>query len=61
MANENCCYAGDWRHFMAWCRQVGLSPLPATPATLAAYLAAQAEVTPKHPLSTAALSCRSSK
>jgi site-specific recombinase XerD len=36
-------YAGDWRHFNAWCLQVGLSPLPATPATLAAYLAAYAE------------------
>jgi integrase len=37
-------YASDWRHFHAWCLQVGLSPLPATPATLAAYPAAHAEV-----------------
>jgi integrase len=36
-------YAGDWRHFTAWCLQVGLAPLPATPATIAAYLAAHAE------------------
>jgi hypothetical protein len=32
-------YAADWRHFHAWC----LEPLPAGPATLAAYLAAHAE------------------
>ena len=25
-------YAGDWRHFCAWCLQTGLVPLPATPA-----------------------------
>jgi site-specific recombinase XerD len=36
-------YAGDWRHFGAWCRQTGLAPLPATPATIAAYLVAHAE------------------
>ncbi|MBK1662383.1 tyrosine-type recombinase/integrase [Paracraurococcus ruber] len=35
-------YAGDWRHFCGWCRQTGLAPLPATPATIAAYLAAHA-------------------
>ena len=35
-------YAADWRHFSAWCLQTGLVPLPATPATLAAYLAAHA-------------------
>src|SRR5919199_1575009 len=35
-------YAADWRHFSAWCRQPGLVPLPAPPATLAAYLAAHA-------------------
>jgi hypothetical protein len=37
-------YASDWRHFHAWCLQTGLAPLPATPATLAAYLAAHAGI-----------------
>ena len=36
-------YAGDWRHFTAWCLGAGFPPLPASPATLAAYLAAHAE------------------
>jgi hypothetical protein len=36
-------YAGDWRHFGAWCLQVGVSSLPATPAILAVYLAAHAD------------------
>jgi hypothetical protein len=36
-------YAADWRHFNAWCLQVGLAALPAAPASLAAYLAAHAE------------------
>ncbi len=35
--------AGDWRHFTAWCLAAGFAPLPAGPATLAAYLAAHAE------------------
>ncbi|MBK1660851.1 hypothetical protein [Paracraurococcus ruber] len=37
-------YAGDWRHFGGWCQQTGLAPLPATPATIAAYLAAHADI-----------------
>ena len=35
-------YAADWRHFSEWCRSEGHSSLPATSATLAAYLAALA-------------------
>jgi hypothetical protein len=36
-------YRGDWQHFCAWCRTAGWPPLPAAPATVAAYLAALAE------------------
>jgi hypothetical protein len=32
-------YEADLRHFAAWCETQGLSPLPAAPATVAAYLA----------------------
>src|SRR5271155_210182 len=32
-------YAADWRHFTAWCGEHGLSALPATPDTVALYLA----------------------
>jgi integrase len=32
-------YAADWRHFTAWCTVHGLSALPATPDTVALYLA----------------------
>lgn len=35
-------YAADWRAFAAWCRRMGCAPLPASPATLAAYLLAVA-------------------
>jgi integrase len=35
-------YQADWRHFTAWCAPRGLAPLPAAPATVAAYLAAYA-------------------
>src|SRR5215213_1815107 len=31
-------YASDWRSFATWCAALGLSPLPATPATVAGYL-----------------------
>lgn len=31
-------YRSDWRHFSDWCRQKGLSPLPAAPQTVALYL-----------------------
>ena len=36
-------YRADWTHFTQWCASVGLSPIPAAPTTLAAYLASQAE------------------
>jgi integrase len=32
-------YAADWRHFTAWCSEHGLASLPATPDTVALYLA----------------------
>jgi site-specific recombinase XerD len=32
-------YQSDWRHFCAWCEAHGLSPLPASPETVAAYIA----------------------
>ena len=32
-------YAADWRHFTAWCTEHDLSALPATPDTVALYLA----------------------
>lgn len=35
-------YASDWAHFIAWCQAAGCAPLPAEPAAVAAYLAAQA-------------------
>ncbi len=31
-------YAGDWAHFVAWCRKGGRPSLPASSETLAAYL-----------------------
>jgi integrase len=35
-------YASDWRHFADWCERRGQAPLPASAATLAAYLTAHA-------------------
>jgi hypothetical protein len=35
-------YASDFRIFEAWCHERGLSALPAAPATVCAFLAAQA-------------------
>jgi site-specific recombinase XerD len=32
-------YRADWRDFCAWCESHGLSPLPASPETVAAYIA----------------------
>src|SRR5712671_5043911 len=32
-------YKGDWRHFCAWCESHGLCPLPASPETVASYIA----------------------
>lgn len=36
-------YASDWRIFAAWCDTRALAALPATPATVAIYLAAEAQ------------------
>ena len=36
-------YRADIRHFREWCEAVGVTALPATPATVAAYLAALAD------------------
>ncbi len=41
-ANTERAYRADWAHFTAWCLAESQSPLPATPATLAAYLASLA-------------------
>ena len=35
-------YQSDWRHFCAWCESRGLCPLPASPETVAAYIAESA-------------------
>lgn len=35
-------YAADWRAFAAWCREADLPALPAQPATVAMFVAAQA-------------------
>jgi site-specific recombinase XerD len=32
-------YQSDWRHFCTWCESHGLRPLPASPETIAAYIA----------------------
>ena len=37
-------YESDWRMFLAWCRAVGRVSLPAEPATVALFLAAQAKL-----------------
>lgn len=36
-------YENDWRHFEAWCARAGATALPATPDTVAGYLADLAE------------------
>lgn len=42
-ANTARAYAADWAHFAAWCRERGLSSLPAPPAAVALYLTDLAE------------------
>ena len=39
-ANTRTAYASDWTRFAGWCDRRGLRALPATPATLGAYLTA---------------------
>ena len=38
-------YRSDWADFSSWCERAGLSPLPASPATVGAYFSARAGVT----------------
>jgi integrase len=47
-------YKSDWRLFCAWCAETGYRPLPATPATVAAFLTLLAETgfAPREPLRT---------
>lgn len=35
-------YASQWRGFVAWCASVGVEPLPASPETVCAWMAARA-------------------
>lgn len=37
-------YEADWRAFQGWCSRVDLQPLPATPHTVALFLAAEAKL-----------------
>src|SRR3954452_19231681 len=41
-ANTKRAYAADWRDFNGWCLDHGRDPLPASPATVGAYLADRA-------------------
>src|SRR3954471_16847992 len=42
-------YGSDWRSFAGWCGALGLSPLPATPATVAGYLVELADAEDQAP------------
>ncbi len=42
-ASTRTAYASDWRIFARWCETHGLCPIPASPATVAAFLADQVE------------------
>jgi integrase len=37
------CYGSDWRLFVAWCEGTGNQPLPASDATVSAYVEAKAD------------------
>lgn len=39
-ANTRKAYAADWKHFAAWCRRAGMSPLPPQPQTVGLYITA---------------------
>lgn len=41
--NTRRAYAADWRAFAGWCAQVGRTPIPATPETLAEYASFRAD------------------
>lgn len=38
--NTRKAYASDWKHFSAWCRRSGLTPLPPHPQTVGLYITA---------------------
>lgn len=42
-ANTRAAYTSDWANFSSWCTVAGQVPMPADPATVANYLAAQAD------------------
>jgi integrase len=42
-ANTRRAYATDWNHFRHWCQKRSRGPLPASPETVSAYLAALAK------------------
>jgi integrase len=44
-ANTRKAYAADWKHFSAWCRRSGLTPLPPHPQTVGLYITACASGT----------------
>ncbi len=44
-ANTRKAYAGDWKHFSAWCRRSNLAPLPPHPQTVGLYITACASGT----------------
>lgn len=44
-ANTRKAYASDWKHFGAWCRRSGLTPLPPHPQTVGLYITACASGT----------------
>ncbi|MFP3547260.1 tyrosine-type recombinase/integrase [Rhizobium sp. SIMBA_035] len=41
-SNTRKAYASDWKHFSAWCRRSGLSPLPPHPQKIGLYITASA-------------------
>jgi integrase len=44
-ANTRRAYDSDWKHFLAWCRRHGASPLPPDPQIVGLYITAQASGT----------------
>jgi integrase len=40
--NTNLAYAGDWKHYLAWCKARFVAPFPPNPQTIGLYLTAMA-------------------